>query len=98
MEWLVDEFRWMQWNWAGTLFFSFLFLSISGLTIWDVFAPGNRRRGFLPMPTTRGDRLFIGIMGSIGLSLLWLAIIGNQALWLVLIVVVLFNIVLALRG
>jgi predicted small integral membrane protein len=50
------------------------------------------------MPTTRGDRLFIGIMSSIGFILLWLVIIGNQALWLALIVVSFFNIVLALRG
>ena len=61
MEWLINEFRWMQWNWAGTLFFSILFLSITGLTVWDVFTLENRRKDFLPIATTRGDRFFIGI-------------------------------------
>ena len=98
MEWLVDEFRWMQWNWAGTLFFSILFLSITGLTVWDVFTLENRRKGFLPIATTRGDRFFIGIIGSMGLTLIWLAFIGNQGLWLALAVVALYNVVLALRG
>ncbi len=98
MDWLIDEFRWMQWNWAGTVFFAFLVLSIAGLTFWDVLDPENRRKGFLPIATTRGDRLFIGIMGSIGITLLWLAFIGSQGLWLALLVVVLFDSVLAWKG
>ena len=98
MDWLVDQFRWMQWNWAGSLFFAFLCLSIAGLTLWDVLTPQNSRKGFLPIPTTRGDRLFIGIMTSIGIVLIWLALIGNQALWLALVVLLIWNSLLAFRG
>lgn len=98
MEWLINEFRWMQWNWAGSLFFMFLFLSIAGLTVWDVLAQGTARKGFLPMATTRGDRLFIGIMISIGFTLLWLALVGNQALWLAAVLLIIINSFLALRG
>ena len=98
MEWIINEFRWMQWNWAGSTFFILLFLSITGLTVWDAIAPGISKKGLLPISTTRGDRLFVGIMGSIGLTLLWLALIGNQALWLALLLVAIYSAALALRG
>jgi predicted small integral membrane protein len=98
MEWLAEHFRWMQWNWAGTLFFAFLCLSITGLTIWDVLRPDTGRKGFLPISTTRGDRLFIGIMSSIGLLLIWLALVGNTALAAVFVILLAWNVVLALRG
>ncbi len=88
----------MQWNWAGALFFLFLVVAIAGLTYWDAKAVVNRRKGFLPMATTRGDRFFIGIMGSIGLGLLWLALVGNQLLGLLFVVLILGNSCLALRG
>ena len=98
MNWLINEFSWMQWNWAGTLFFVFILLSITALTVWDILIPENSRKGFLPMVTTRGDRLFIGIITSIGLMLLWLAFAGNQALWVASALLVAWNGVLALRG
>ncbi len=98
MEWIIAEFRWMQWNWAGTVFFLFLVLSIAGLTLWDRLTPENRRKGFLPMPTTRGDRLFIGIMGSMGLTLIWLALVGNQSLWVALAILAIYNTVIAIKG
>jgi predicted small integral membrane protein len=98
MDWLIDEFRWMQWNWAGTVFIAFLILSITCLTVWDAIAPGVRKKGFLPIATTRGDRLFIGIMSSIGLILIWLALVGNQTLWLAFALLAGFNFLLALRG
>ena len=31
------------------------------------------RRGFLPIPTTRGDRFFISLLGSAFIHILWLA-------------------------
>jgi len=88
----------MQWNWAGTLFFLFLVFSIAGLTYWDAQTSVNRRKGFLPMETTRGDRLFIGIMSSIGILLLWLALVENQWLGLLAVLLILWNALLALRG
>jgi len=98
MEWLANEFGWMQWNWAGALFFGVLFGSIAGLTIWDMVSPGTRRKGFLPVATTRGDRFFLGVMGTIGILLLWLALVGNQALWVPLVIAALVNGALATRG
>jgi len=85
-------------NWAGTVFITFLILSITSLTVWGAIVPGVRKKGFLPIPTTRGDRLFIGIMSSIGLILIWLALVGNQTLWLAFALLAAFNFLLAWRG
>ncbi len=34
------------------------------MTVWELRAPSVPRRGLLPIATTRGDRLFIGLLGS----------------------------------
>lgn len=94
----MEPFKWMQWNWAGSLFFLFLVFSIAGLTYWDARTTVNRRKGFLPLETTRGDRLFIGIMSSIGIMLLWLALVGNQMLGILSVFLILWNSFLAWRG
>lgn len=38
--------------------------------IWELRSPCVERKGFLPIVTTRGDRLFIGLLGSAYLHLL----------------------------
>ncbi len=42
----------------------------AGMTTWELRSPSIPRRGFLPITTTRGDRLFIGLLGSAYLHLL----------------------------
>ena len=81
VDWLIDQFGWMRWNWPSAFFFIALFGAIAGFTVWDFVSPGVRRKGLFPIETTRGDRLFIGVVMTVGLFLLWLAIAGNQALW-----------------
>ena len=45
-------------------------LLLVGMTVWEIRSPCVERRGFLPIVTTRGDRLFIGLLGSAYLHLL----------------------------
>jgi hypothetical protein len=33
-----------------------------GMTVWEIKSPTTLRKGFLPIATTRGDRLFIGLL------------------------------------
>jgi predicted small integral membrane protein len=40
--------------------FSPVVLMLIGMTVWEIRSPTIERKGFLPMRTTRGDRLFIG--------------------------------------
>ena len=42
------------------------------MTAWELASPTIERRGFLPMTTTRGDRLFIGLLGAAWIHLGWL--------------------------
>lgn len=53
---------WMHWTWQSATGFGLLFCMLAGLAILDKRVPSYPRKGFLPMETTRGDRVFIGIV------------------------------------
>lgn len=61
---------WMAWTLPTALFFGFIGILLVGMTIWELRSPCIERKGFLPIATTRGDRLFIGLLGSAYLHLL----------------------------
>jgi len=61
---------WMAWTLPTALFFGAIALLLTGMTVWELRSPCVERRGFLPISTTRGDRLFIGLLGSAFLHLL----------------------------
>ena len=64
---------WMAWTLPTALFFASIALILTAMTVWQVLSPSVARRGFLPMETTRGDRLFIGLLGSAFIHLAWIA-------------------------
>ena len=72
--------EWMAWTVPTALFFATIALILVGMTIWHFAQPTVGRRGFLPITTTRGDRLFIGLLGSAYIHLGWLAL-TDLALW-----------------
>jgi hypothetical protein len=45
-------------------------LMLIGMTVWETVADGERK-GFLPIATTRGDRLFIGLLCAAYINLAW---------------------------
>ena len=55
-------FEWMVWTTPVAVFFSCIALMLVGMTVWEFKSPTTLRRGWLPMETTRGDRLFIGLL------------------------------------
>ncbi|WP_412508204.1 DUF2160 domain-containing protein [Roseovarius sp. SYSU LYC5161] len=69
---------WMAWTWPTAIFF----MVIAGLLItFSVLAikfPETPRRGILRIDTTRGDRLFITLVGSAFINLAWLGLMGAQ--------------------
>jgi predicted small integral membrane protein len=72
---------WMAWTWPTAAFFIFVALSIAAMGIWEYYQPGgNPRRGVLGLDTTRGDRLFISLLGSAFIFLAWLGFYGTP-LW-----------------
>jgi predicted small integral membrane protein len=65
---------WMVWTTPTAIFFIVIALLIVAFTVWGIVSPPVERRGFLPMPTTRGDRLFVGLLGSAFIHLIWIAL------------------------
>ncbi len=61
---------WMAWTLPTALFFGVIGTLLVGMTVWELRSPCIERKGFLPITTTRGDRLFIGLLGSAYLHLL----------------------------
>ena len=55
-------FDWMAWTLPVAVFFSSIVLMLVGMTVWEFKAPTVERKGWLPITTTRGDRLFIGLL------------------------------------
>jgi predicted small integral membrane protein len=57
-----------------------LILVIVLLNVYDVFKPGYMRKGFLPMETNRGDRVFVSILVSIVVWFLWLKFFPDRSI------------------
>lgn len=75
------DLAWMAWTWPSAAFFLFILCCLIGMGIWERFDPGGGPRdGVLGLRTTRGDRLFISLLGSAFIFLGWLAFFGTP-LW-----------------
>jgi predicted small integral membrane protein len=72
---------WMAWTWPTAAFFVFIFLCLVGMSVWEHYVPGGSpRHGILGLDTTRGDRLFMTLLGSAFIFLGWLGLVGAP-LW-----------------
>ena len=84
------DLTWMAWTWPTAAFFGFILLALVSMSIWERYSPGGSpRRGILGLDTTRGDRLFISLLGSAFIHLGWLAFVGTS-LWGAIAVSVVF--------
>ncbi len=81
--------NWMAWTFPTAVFFIVIALLLVGMTVWQVLSPTIERRGFLPIVTTRGDRFFIGLLGSAYIQLLWLGL-TDFTLWISLAIAVVY--------
>ena len=68
---------WMVWTLPTAIFFSSIAAMLAGMTIWEIRSPTVERKGFLPIPTTRGDRLFISLLSA---AFIHLGIVGFTSL------------------
>ena len=78
--------EWMQWTLPTLLFLGFIVAMLIGLTVWDVKDPGWARQGLLPIDTTRGDRVFMGLLLTGCAFCLWMLFFSQTAVWGVLLV------------
>jgi len=73
---------WMAWTWPTALVFIGIFSAIGTLIVIEIRHPGgDERKGALGLVTTRGDRLFITLLGSSYIFLAWLGVFGTP-LWI----------------
>ena len=64
---------WMAWTLPTALFFTAVLLMLLVMGWAELRWPTVKRRGFLPIATTRGDRLFISLLVTALIHLAWLA-------------------------
>ncbi len=84
------DLSWMAWTWQTATFFIVIALLILAMGLWERIDPGgDPRHGVLGLDTTRGDRLFISLLGSAYIHLGWLAL-TSAPLWGATIISVVF--------
>ena len=71
---------WMVWTRPTAIFFAVIVGLLVFMAVWEVLSPTAARRGFLPMATTRGDRLFIALLTAAFVHMAWLAL-TDATLW-----------------
>ena len=101
-------FHWMAWTAPVAVFFVAVGLLLAGMTIWELRSPSTLRRGFLPIATTRGDRLFIGLLlaayvnlAFLGLSekmVEWFGLEQEPSIWISFVVSMLLLVLIMRRG
>ena len=76
------DFSWMAWTRPTALIWIGIVSCLVVMSIWEYFSPGgNPRVGILRFETTRGDRLFISLLGSAFIHLAWLGFVGPGLWW-----------------
>ena len=74
-------FEWMAWTLPVAVFFCCIALMLVGMTVWEIKSPTVERKGWLPIVTTRGDRLFIGLLAAAYLNLGFVAVSEKMVEW-----------------
>ncbi len=75
-------FTWMVWTTPVAVFFICIGLMLVGMTAWELKSPTTLRRGWLPMDTTRGDRLFMGLLIAAYINLAFIGLAGKLQQWM----------------
>lgn len=93
----MEALEWMAWTPHTALFFAFIAGLVATFTVWGLRTPSAPRKGFLPMETTRGDRLFLALLGSAFIHLGWLGL-TDLSLWFAVGLSLLYALVLGRWG
>lgn len=60
----MGDLEWMAWTPGTAVFVACVLAALVGLAVLGVFRPPAPRKGFLPMPTALGDRIYVGLLGT----------------------------------
>jgi predicted small integral membrane protein len=88
---------WMAWTRPSAIFFALILGMIGVLLVWELVSPTRERKGFLPMPTTRGDRFFIGLLVSAFVHMAWLGL-SSMTPWIATAIAVVLMLAIGMWG
>src|SRR5258705_3889087 len=74
----MENIAWMAWTLPTAIFFVLLASTLCVMTWLAVAYPEAERVGALRIPTTRGDRLFISLIMTAVIHLLWIGFVGTE--------------------
>jgi predicted small integral membrane protein len=77
----MDLLSWMAWTAPVAIFFACVALMLIVMTVWELRSPTVARKGFLPLVTTRGDRLFMGLLLAAYINLAWTGLTDVTQWW-----------------
>ena len=66
--------QWMSWTRPSAMFFAIIIGMLGVMLVWELVSPTIERKGFLPMPTTRGDRFFISLLSAAFVHMAWIGL------------------------
>ncbi|MDP6651488.1 MAG: DUF2160 domain-containing protein [Gammaproteobacteria bacterium] len=76
------DLSWMGWTQPTAIFFSVIAGLLIAMSVWEFISPGGAPRvGLLRFETTRGDRLFISLLGTAFICLAWLGLTSLNLWW-----------------
>jgi predicted small integral membrane protein len=75
------DIAWMAWTWQTALFFVMIAAILTIMTVLAARYPEADYHGVLGIPTTRGDRLFLSLLGSAFAHLGWIALRGVDTIF-----------------
>ena len=76
----MESIAWMAWTRPTAIFFMLLAMTLAVITWLAVAYPEAERVGILHIPTTRGDRLFISLITTAVIHLLWIGLVGTDTI------------------
>ena len=76
----MDSIAWMAWTLPTAIFFALLACTLAIMTWLAAAYPEAERVGVLRIPTTRGDRLFLSLILTAIIHLLWIGFVGTDTI------------------
>jgi predicted small integral membrane protein len=76
----MDSIAWMAWTLPTAIFFAALACTLAVMTWLAAAYPEAERVGALRIPTTRGDRLFLSLILTAIIHLLWIGFVGTDTI------------------
>jgi predicted small integral membrane protein len=77
----MESIAWMAWTLPTAIFFALLGMTLAVMTWLAVAYPEAERVGVLRIPTTRGDRLFISLVLTAVIHLVWIGVVGTESIY-----------------